>query len=133
MQVIKSIFGGLWMLCSVIIITKTRLHNFDPLKAHFYIVELAFTRVYIIFLFQLKNTDYGYSLEPPRQGVLTSTYIYVLSRNMKNIRIFLSENFHVLSVKFSVYLNRHLFIMWPCQGKVKSYLFFAWMRVQAGD
>ena len=30
---------------------------------------------------------------------------------MKNIRIYLSENFHFLVVKFSVYLNRHVFVM----------------------
>ena len=30
---------------------------------------------------------------------------------MKNIGIFLSENFHFLEVKFSVYLNRHVFVM----------------------
>ena len=30
---------------------------------------------------------------------------------MKNIRVFLSENFHFLVVKFSVYLNRHVFVM----------------------
>ena len=29
---------------------KTCLYNFDPLKAHFYIVKLGFTGVYIIFL-----------------------------------------------------------------------------------
>ena len=33
---------------------------------------------------------------------------------MKNIRIFLSENFHFLVVKFSVYLNRHVFVMCRC-------------------
>ena len=49
-------------------ITKTWLCNFDPLKAHFYIVKLGFTGVYIIFLFLLKNIDGGYSLEPPRRG-----------------------------------------------------------------
>ena len=31
-------------------ITKTYLYNFDPLKPHFYIVNLGFTGVYIIFL-----------------------------------------------------------------------------------
>ena len=31
-------------------ITKTYLYNFDPLKPHFYIVQLGFTGVYIIFL-----------------------------------------------------------------------------------
>ena len=30
---------------------------------------------------------------------------------MKNIRFFLSENVHCLVVKFSVYLNRHVFVM----------------------
>ena len=30
---------------------------------------------------------------------------------MKNIRIFLSESFHFLVVKFSVYLNRIVFVM----------------------
>ena len=30
---------------------------------------------------------------------------------MKNIRVFLSENFPFLEVKFSIYLNRHVFVM----------------------
>ena len=30
---------------------------------------------------------------------------------MKNIRVFLSENFQFLEVKFSLYLNRHVFVM----------------------
>ena len=30
---------------------------------------------------------------------------------MENIRNFLSENLHCLVVKFSVYLNRHVFVM----------------------
>ena len=43
-----------------------KVYNFDPLKPHFYIVKLGFTRVYIIFfLFLLKNIDCGYSLELP--------------------------------------------------------------------
>ena len=29
---------------------------------------------------------------------------------MKNIRVFLSENFQFLAVKFSIYLNRRVFI-----------------------
>ena len=38
------------IMARVLIITKTRLQNFDPLKPHFYTVKLEFTRVYIIFL-----------------------------------------------------------------------------------
>ena len=49
-----------------VIITKTCLYNFDPLKPHFYIVKLGFTGVYIIFLISAQNIDCGYSLEPPR-------------------------------------------------------------------
>ena len=30
---------------------------------------------------------------------------------MKNIRVFLSENYHFLEVKFSMYLNRRVFVM----------------------
>ena len=30
---------------------------------------------------------------------------------MKNIRIFVSENFQFLEVKVSIYLNRHVFVM----------------------
>ena len=52
-------------LCSI---TKTDPYNFDPLKPHFYVVKLGLTEVYIIFLFLLKNIDFGYSLEPPRRG-----------------------------------------------------------------
>ena len=49
-------------------ITITYLNNFDPLKFHFYIVNLGFTGVYIIFLISAQNIDCGYSLEPPRLG-----------------------------------------------------------------
>ena len=38
--------------------------------------------------------------------------MHVLSRNMKNIRFVLSENFLVLVVIFLVYLNRHVFVMY---------------------
>ena len=50
-------------------ITETCLHNFDPIKPHFYIVKLGFTGVYIIFLISAqKHIDCGYSLELPLQG-----------------------------------------------------------------
>ena len=51
-----------------VIITKTCLYNFDPLKPHFHIVKLGFTGVYIIFLIFAQNIDCGYLLEPPRRG-----------------------------------------------------------------
>ena len=49
---------------------------------------------------------------------------------MKNIRTFLSENFQFLVVKFSLYLNSHVFVikllvkfLQPI-GKVKSLVLF---------
>ena len=37
--------------------------------------------------------------------------IYVLSINLKIIEFFLSENFQFLAVKYSIYLNRRVFVM----------------------
>ena len=45
---------------------------------------------------------------------------------MKNIRFFLSENFHFLVVKFSVYLNRHVFVM-ILHNYSFSYIFWSFM------
>ena len=39
-----------WQTVWILIITKTYLYKFDPLKPHSYIVKLGFTGVYIIFL-----------------------------------------------------------------------------------
>ena len=47
---------------NIIVIMKTYLYNFDPLKPHFYIVKLGFTGVLIS---APKNIDCGYLLEPP--------------------------------------------------------------------
>ena len=118
-MMIKNIYISIWRLlkkftqmvpmcsyvsyckCAVLFrITKTHLYNFDPLKPHFYIVKLGFTGVYIIFLiFAHKH----------RLWVLVRTALE--SKNMKNNRIFLSENFHFLAIKCSIYLNGHVFVM----------------------
>ena len=52
-----------------ILITKTYIYNFDPLKPHFYIVKLGYTwGIHLFSLFLLKNIDCGYSLEPPKRS-----------------------------------------------------------------
>ena len=81
-------------------ITKTYLYNFDPLKPHFYIVKLGFTGVYIIFLISAQI-----------EAVLTSIHNLCFEQKHEKYQNFLSENFHFLVVKFSVYLNRHVFVM----------------------
>ena len=67
-------------------ITKTYLYNFDPLKPHFYIVKLGFTRYALFFIFLLKNIDCGYSLEPPRRG--TNEQFFILIFGFKKNQMF---------------------------------------------
>ena len=77
---------------------------YDLLKPYFYKVKLGFAGVYIFFLFLLKHIDCGYSLEP------RSARLYFEQKYEKYLN-FLSEIFHFLMVKFSVYLNRCVFVM----------------------
>ena len=100
-------------------ITKTYLYNFDPLKTHFYIVKLGFTGVYIIFLISAQNIDCGYSLEPPRRGGSNEYHNLCIVQKYEKYLSFLSENFQFLEIKFSIYLNRRVFVMWT---SANSYL-----------
>ena len=100
---------------SQLILISTVCHHqnmLTPLKPHFYIVKLGFTGVYIIFLISAQNIDSGYMLELPWCG---STNEYpqsmFLSRNSKNIRIFIWKFSFFLVVKFSVYSNGVVFVM----------------------
>ena len=93
---------SLLRLVCPITITKTCLYKFDPLKPHFYIVKLGFTEVYIIFLI---------SAQKHRLWILTSTHNLCFEQKHEKYQNFLSENFHFLVVKLSIYLNRHVFVM----------------------
>ena len=86
------------------------IYNVDSLKPHFYIVKLGFTGCTVFRLFLLKNIDCGYSLEPPRRGGSNEYPQYVFNRNMKILE-FLSEIFPFFVLKFSVNLNRLVFVM----------------------
>ena len=50
-----------------------------------------------------------------------STHNVCFEQKYENYQIFLSENFHFLVVKFSVYLNRHVFVM-CCGNHLKQYM-----------
>ena len=65
-------------------------------------VKLGFTGVYIIFLIFAQNIDCGYSLEPPRRGGSNEYHNLCFEQEYEKYQRFLSENFHVLVVKFSV-------------------------------
>ena len=102
-------------------ITKTYLYNFDPLKPHSYKVKLGFTGVYTIFLITAQNIDCGYSLEPSRRGGYNEYPRSMFWAEICKISEFLSEKFQFLEVKFSIYLNRRVFVM-PFQKGVKPIL-----------
>ena len=51
------------------------------------------------------------------EAVLTSTHNLCFEQKYEKYKDFLSENFHFLVVKFSVYLNRRVFVMLSiCNG-----------------
>ena len=64
----------------------------------------------LFFLYLLKNINSGYSLELG-EAVLTSTHNLYFEQKYETISDFLSENFLYLMVKFSIYLNRRVFVM----------------------
>ena len=86
-----------------------------PLNSTFFIVKLGFTGVYIIFLILLKSIDCGYSLEPPHRGGSNeypqSTCMFWAEIWKKKKRNFYLKFFNFLVVKFSVYMNRFVFVM----------------------
>ena len=92
-------------------VKKTCLYNVYPLKPHFYIAKQGFTGIYIIFLISAQNIDCGYSLEPPRRGGSKEYPQSMFWAEIWKTSEFLSENFQFLVVKFSIYLNRRVFVM----------------------
>ena len=101
-----------WQTDKTASITKTYLYNFDPLKPHFYIVKLGFTGVYIIFLISAQSIDCGYSLEPPRWGGSNEYPQSMFCGEIWKIsEFFYLKIFCFLEIKFSIYLNRRVFVM----------------------
>ena len=80
-------------------LSRNKKDNYYPCKPHFYIVKVGFTGVYIIFLI---------SAHKHRLWVLVRTGIHNLCfvQKYEKYPSFLSENFHFLVVKCSIYLNR---------------------------
>ena len=76
-------------------ITQTYIYNFDSIKPHFYTVKLGFSGVYIIFLISAQIHR-----------------LWVLVRTASTRRFFIwNFQFFFLVVKFSIYLNRRVFVM----------------------
>ena len=81
------------------------------LNPTFYRKTGVYRGIHYFFLFLLKNIDCGYSLEPPRRGGSNECTESMFWAEIWKISEFLSENFQFLVVKFSIYLNRRVFVM----------------------
>ena len=88
-------------------------YNYDPIKLQFYMVKLGFRGVYIIYLISAQNIDCGYSLEPPRRG-RSNVCPQCFEQKFEKYQNFLSEHFYFWVVNFSLYLNRHVFVVPLC-------------------
>ena len=89
---------------------KTRLYNFDPVKPFLYSKSGVYRGIHY-FSYFAENIDCGYSLEPPRRCGFNGYPQSMFWAEMWKISEFLSENFLFLVVKFSIYLNRRVFVM----------------------
>ena len=81
-------------------------------------IKIIFIFLFIFFFFLLKSMGYWYSLEPPRRGGSYKYHILCFEQEYEKYQNFLSENFPFLIVKFSIYLNRHVFVV-SCPGIAK--------------
>ena len=81
---------GAYAASQITFIRKTRLYNFDPLKPHFYIVKLGFTGgIHYFSYFCSKHILWVLVRTASARQLKRVPTIYVLSRNMKSIRVFI--------------------------------------------
>ena len=106
-----SVFESLKFYCTFgYLLPSSRKHTYIIIII-IYIAKLGFTGVYIIFPISAQKHSLWYSLEPPRRGGSNEYPQSMFWAEIGKISDFLSENFHFLVVKFSVYLNRRVFVM----------------------
>ena len=93
------------------LITKTYLYNFDPLKPHLNIVKLGFRGVNIIFLICAKKHRLWVLVRTARRGGSNEYPQSMFWAEIWKISEFLYKNFQFLEMKFSIFLNRRVFVM----------------------
>ena len=114
-------------------ITKTCLYNSEPpLTPLLFSKTGVYRGIHYFFLFLLKNIDCWYSLEPPLWGGSNEYPQSMFWAEIWKISEFLSENFQFLVVKFSIYLNRRVFVMlWSEWVDAQADLSVFWMHIQS--
>ena len=86
-------------------ITKTCLYNFDPLKPHIYIVKLEFSWVYIIFLISVQKYRLWVHVRTAwSRRFYRVPIIYVLNRNVKNIKSRVKKSVMPLFIFWIIFL-----------------------------
>ena len=98
---VRRILEQVTRLCRPI--TKTCLYNVDPLKSNFYIVKLGFTGLYIMFLISAQKHTLWVLVRTASPTAFEQKY--------EKYQKFYLKFFISLVVKFSAYLNRHVFVM----------------------
>ena len=93
-----------WRPLNTEYIMKTCLYNVDPIKPHFGLLGCT-----LFYLFLHKNIGCGYLLELPRRCGFNEYPQSMFWAEIWKISECLSDFFHFLVVKFSVYLNRLFF------------------------
>ena len=89
------------------IVKTSRKHAYIvPFKPHFYTVKLEFTGVYTDFLFSAQKYRLWIYVRIP-----SSTHNLCFEQKYENYQNFSSERFYFLVVKFSMYMNRRVFVM----------------------
>ena len=93
----------------------SRKHDYiilTPRKPHFLYSKTGFYRDRHYFSYVLhENINCSNPLKRLAETVLTSTHNLCFEQKYEKYQSFLSENFQFLLVKFSIYLNRHVFVM----------------------
>ena len=105
-------------------IRKTCLYSFDLLKPHFYIVKLGFTGVYIIFLISAQKHRLWVLVREPHRGSSNKCPQSMFWEIWKISEFFYLKIFLCLVVKFSIYLNRRVFVMssaFHINHRIKAY------------
>ena len=104
--------------------TQPKLFGHITSRKHTYIILTLLNSTFIsktwvymgyklFFLFMLKSIDCGYSLEPPRRGGSNAYPQSMFWAELWKIsECFYLKIFIFLVVKFSVYLNRRVFVMY---------------------
>ena len=115
--------GGVCSLANYNVVISSRKHAYiilTPPKLHFYTVNGVYRGIHFFFI--LLKTHRLWVLV--RTAVLRSTHDLCFEQINDKYQNFLSENFPILVVRFSMYLNRRLYVMEEFQGISLLFFFF---------